>query len=155
MSSVSVDTSRGIEDGHIAARFMKWEILEPRGGQTNLLTTIGPITVKFFVKVIKPIKNGCHGIALFNNDNQLIWATVANHLQLEPGMCTFLHHLPALPVRPGVYYWQVSLFDDDGLIDNWFSVPEMIVATQPIGHSSDMWQGVLNLPCNFSMRQEK
>jgi len=155
MSSISVDASREIEDGNVIARFLKWELLEPRSAQTNLLTAMGPVTVKFMVKVVKPIKNGHHGIALFNNDNQLIWATVANSIKLEPGICTFSHNISTLPVRPGVYYWQVSLFDDNGLIDNWFSVPELIVGTQPIGHASDMWQGVLNLPCNFKVSQEK
>jgi lipopolysaccharide transport system ATP-binding protein len=155
MSSISVDASRTIDDGHVAARFLKWEISEPRDAQANLLKATGPVSVKFIVKVIKGIKNGCHGIALFNNDNQLIWATVANHLQLEPGICTFLHDLPALPVRPGVYYWQVSLYDDNGLIDLWFGLPEMVVATESMGHPLDKWQGVLNIPWNFSVRQEK
>jgi len=154
-SSISVDASREIEEGSAAARFLKWELLEPRSAQTNLLTAIGPVTLRFMVKVVKPIKNGRHGIALFNNDNQLIWATVANSLKLEPGICAFSYYISTLPVRPGVYYWQVSLFDENGLIDNWFSVPEMIVVTQPIGHASDVWQGVLNLPCNFTVSQEK
>lgn len=155
MSSVSLDAGRGFENGPVAARFLKWEVYEPRDAQGNFLRVIGPVTVRFFVKVLKAIKKGRHGIALFNNDNQLIWSTVANHLELNPGIWTLLHDLPSLPIRPGVYYWQVSLFDDDRLIDNWFSVPEMIVVTQPIGHPSDMWQGILNISSSFSMRQEE
>jgi hypothetical protein len=152
---MSIDASREIEGGNVAARFLKWELLEHRSAQTNLLTVTGPVTVKFLVKVVKPIKNGRHGIALFNDDNQLIWATATNSIKLEPGICTFSHNISTLPVRPGVYYWQVSLFDDNGLIDHWFSAPEMIVVTEPLGHPSDRWQGVLNLPCNFTVNQEE
>jgi hypothetical protein len=30
-------------------------------------------------------------------------------------------------------------------------MPELIVATTPLSHPQDEWQGVLNLPCTFSM----
>jgi lipopolysaccharide transport system ATP-binding protein len=153
ISSVFADETRDIKGDHFAARFLKWEIEKAGNGQSNVLTSMGSVKVKFVVKINKCIKNGQHGIALFNSDNQLIWATAVYHLDLEPGICAFQYELPFVPIRPGVYYWNVSLYDDGDPVDVWWGFPEMIVATEPTGHPSDLWQGVLNLPWDFSVRK--
>lgn len=153
ISSISLQASRHLDDDHFIARFLKWEIEKAGNEQSNVLTAIGSVRVKFIVKVNRSIKNGHHGIALFNSDNQLIWATAVYHLELEPGICAFLYELPVLPIRPGVYYWNVSLYDDRDPVDVWWGFPEMIVATEPVGHPLDIWQGVLNLPWHFSVRK--
>jgi len=152
MSSFSPETVREGDDSYMVARFFKWEIVAPRNEQPNVLTSVGPVTLRFLLKVNRPIRKGHHGIALFNSDNQLMWATAVNDLQLEPGVCEFLYEFSTLPVRPGVYYWHVSLYDEKGSVDNWYGVPEMVVATEPVGHPLDMWQGVLNLPWKFRVR---
>jgi lipopolysaccharide transport system ATP-binding protein len=153
MSSMSLETAREMDDSHVAARFLKWEIVEPRNEKPNVLTTMGPVTLRFILKVNRSIRNGHHGIALFSNDNQLMWATAVNYLELEPGICEFHYVFSTLPIRPGLYYWHVSLYNENSLVDVWFGVPEMVVATEPVGHPLDMWQGVLNLPWHFSVRQ--
>jgi lipopolysaccharide transport system ATP-binding protein len=154
MSSISLETSRGNHDEHVAARFLKWEIIESSTKQSNILDVAGPVTVEFTVKINRSIRNGRHGAALYNFENQLIWATVVSNLQLEPGICAFSFKLATLPVRPGVYYWYVSLYEENVLVDLWLSAPEMVVATKPAGHPSDGWQGLLNLPWKFTMRKE-
>src|ERR1019366_218178 len=53
--------------------FTGWEIVEPNGGQLHVLTTLGPLTVKFAVKINQSVRMGHHGIALYNQDRQLIW----------------------------------------------------------------------------------
>ena len=140
-------------DNHASARFIKWEIVEPSDEKPNVLTTTGPVKVRFTVKVNKPVENGRHGVALYNSDSQLMWGTAFNQIRLNPGMGQLEYILPVLPVRPGVYYWYVSLYDDDGIADLWTGVPELAVATQPAGHSLDAWQGLLNLECSFNVRQ--
>src|SRR5262249_47145016 len=54
-------------------RFLKWEIVEPHSSGPNILNTFGPVKVAFTVQVNEPVRNGHHGIALFNQDHQLIW----------------------------------------------------------------------------------
>jgi lipopolysaccharide transport system ATP-binding protein len=154
ISSIFPDGGRHIDSDHFTARFLKWEIEKAGNGQPNVLTSMGPVKVKFILKISRSIKNGHHGIALFNSDNQLIWATAVYHLDLEPGICAFQYELPFLPIRPGVYYWNVSLYDDGDPVDVWWCSPEMIVATEPIGHPLDVWQGFLNLPWHYSVRKE-
>jgi lipopolysaccharide transport system ATP-binding protein len=152
LTSVPLEAARDSADGHVAARFFKWEIIEPRNEQPNVLTSMGPVTLRFVLKTSRPLRNGLHGIALYNNENQLMWGTAVNHLELNPGIHDFVYQLPSLPMRPGAYYWYVSLYDGNHLVDIWYCVPEMIIATEPITHFLDMWQGVLNLPWKFEVR---
>src|SRR5277367_4034254 len=92
-------------------RFVRWEIMEPRENAPNILITLGPVTVRFLVEVHKPVREGHHGIALRNVDNQLIWAWATNDVALAVGEHMFSYSFPMLPVRPGPYSWHVSLYD--------------------------------------------
>ena len=62
----------------------------------------------------------------------------------------FLYRLPSLPLRPGSYNLRVTLYDDQGLIDDWECLPELVIATKPATHPKDEWAGLLNIPCSFS-----
>jgi hypothetical protein len=147
---VAVDQSRGARSSHQKASFRRWQIIEPEGDSQNLLLTLGPVVIQFTVEANKPISNGRHGIALFNVDRQLMWAWEATGLDLEPGMHEFRFKFPVLPLRPGPYYWQVSLWDDIEQIDLWDCIPEMVIATEGHQHPSDEWNGILNVPCEFA-----
>jgi lipopolysaccharide transport system ATP-binding protein len=138
------------------ARFLSWEILEPHGDEPNILTDIAPTTVRFKVEVTEPIRRGHHGIALFSHERQLIWARGVDDLNLEPGVHEFEHSFPMLPLRPGPYCWQVSLYNAvfGDLLDAWECLPQMIVAGDVHQHPSDQWNGVLNLPSNFEVNGE-
>lgn len=136
---------------NVKARFLRWEIVEPRATNPYMLTSLGPVTVKFVVKLNLALQRGHHGIALFNHDNQLIWAWAANNLQLESGEHEFCYTFPMLPLRPGIYFWHVSLYDEGSLNDVWLCSPEMLIATEVYQHPLDQWNGFLNLPCCFAV----
>jgi lipopolysaccharide transport system ATP-binding protein len=139
---------------HVKARFLKWEIVAPRGDQPNVLTDLGPVTIRFLVQVNEPIRLGHHGIALFNSEGQLMWAWAANNLSLDVGMHELRYTFPMLPLKPGSYGWHVSLYDSNGLADVWYGVPEMIVATPSYQHPHDQWNGPLNLPCQLHIHNQ-
>jgi lipopolysaccharide transport system ATP-binding protein len=147
---VAVDQSRGARSSHQKASFRRWQIIEPQGDSQNLLFTLGPVVIQFSVEANRPISNARHGIALFNVDRQLMWAWEATGLDLGPGMHEFRFKFPVLPLRPGPYYWQVSLWDDIEQIDLWDCIPEMVIATEGYQHPSDEWNGILNVPCEFA-----
>lgn len=134
-----------------SAQFLRWEIVEPRSEEPNWVTTSGPVTFKVVVRINKPIKRGRHGIALRDSNNQLIWGWACYHLVLEQGIVEFTYTLPTLPIKPGVYYFYVSLYDDATLLDKWNCVPELIIATVPLTHPRDEWSGILNIPCDFQL----
>ena len=146
--------SRSVGDSAaVRARFLRWEIVEPRVDQPHILSTLGPVRVNFAVQVGEPVRRGHHGIALFNADQQLMWAWATDDLQLEPGFHIFSYSFPMLPLRPGTYSWQVSLWEDKNLLEHWDCLPRMIIATEVHQHPQDEWNGVLNVPASFALQR--
>jgi len=132
--------------------FIGWEIVEPRSEDPNMLTTLGPVRLKFVLRLSKPVSEGHHGIALYNNERQLMWGWATNHLRLAEGIHEFRYSFPTLPLKPGLYNWLVSLFDQGHEVDVWSCVPEMSINTEINQHSYDEWNGVLNVPCQFGVQ---
>ena len=137
------------------ARFVSWEIAEPEGESPNILTNLGPIQIRFRLNIRRPIRHGHHGVALFDMDRRLVWALATDDLSLDPGIVELCYGFPFLPLRPGGYSWQVSLWDDEGSVDLWDAVPEMLIATENYQHSRDEWNGYLNLPSSFSIKPKQ
>jgi hypothetical protein len=117
-----------------------------------MLTSIGSTTIRFVVQISQAIHRGQHGIALFNMDRQLMWGWSKDDVRLEPGLHSFTYTFPMLPLRPGAYAWQVSLWEDKELLELWDCLPEMNIATQGFQDPRDEWNGVLNVPCAFAIR---
>ena len=133
------------------ARFLSWQIVEPRSLDPHVLSCLGEVTIRFVVRLLQPVSNGEHGIALFASDRHLLWARAEQNLTLEPGIHTFSHTFPSLPLRPGAYQWQVSLWDSGEMLDLWDAAPNLNIATEVHQHYSDQWNGILNLPTTFSL----
>jgi lipopolysaccharide transport system ATP-binding protein len=138
----------------VGSRFLGWELLGPELADPHTLSTPGPITARFTLRLSKQVDLGHHGITLYNKDGQVIWANAHDFLQLQPGHHEFCHSFPYLPVSPGVYTWRVSLYDAGDLVDYWDCLPELVVATEPLGHPSDAWASVLNIPSKFQVAQQ-
>ena len=150
--------ARGDTNGHsqdrgtaTKARFLSWEIAEPRPESPHTLATVGPIALKFVVQVTSAVHMGHHSVTLHNHDRQLIWGWAVDNVELEPGVHELRYSFPMLPVRPGPYSWAVSLYEEGQLLDSWECLPEMIVATENFQHRYDHWSGVLNIPSKFSI----
>ncbi|HEY4950907.1 MAG TPA: polysaccharide ABC transporter ATP-binding protein [Candidatus Acidoferrales bacterium] len=135
------------------AQFLRWQIGGSRADQLHVLSSMDPVTVQFWVELAQPVINGEHGVALFNADRQLMWARAAQSLALRPGVHVFSHTFPTLPLRPGAYQWQVSLWDNSAMLDLWDCLPEMTIATEIHQHHMDQWNGVLNIPTKFSHQE--
>lgn len=133
------------------ARFLSWEIVEPRGEAGHLLITEGAFTVKFVVEVNKPIRLGVHGIEINDASGQLLWGNAAYNLNIDRGIHEFVHRLGPLPLKPGPYYWRVTLFDEYERLDMWDCMPEFLVATTPRAHPRDEWAGILNVASEMSI----
>jgi ABC-type polysaccharide/polyol phosphate transport system ATPase subunit len=135
--------------------FRGWEILEPKSSAANLLISMGPVSLRFSLEVAAPVHMGRYGIALFSMDRQLVWAWATDNLELGPGTYDMTHSFPYLPLRPGPYCWQVSLWDHHGLVDLWDCLPELVIATETNQHHDDRWNGILNIPSTFSLSSDK
>ncbi len=153
MSSGNNETPSRSSAAHSKAHFVSWEIVEPRGERPDLLESLGPVTIKFVVDVRQSIRLGHHGAALYNNEGQLIWARAADNLNLREGTHEFYYTFPMLPLRPGVYSWQVSLWNENGMLDLWNCSPELIVASENHQHPLDQWNGILNMPSQIEIHE--
>src|SRR5579862_77215 len=133
------------------ARFLSWEIVEPRAELPHLLTSVGPFTVKFTVEVNEPIRLGIHGIEINDAEGQRLWGNAAYNISLEPGIHEFVHRVGSLPLKPGPYSWRVTLFNEYERIDIWDCIPELMVGAKPQSHPFDEWAGILNIASEFSI----
>src|SRR5208337_574858 len=136
-------------------RFKRWEIASPPSEPAHVLSTLGPVTVNFIAELAHPVTNGVHGVALFNAERQLMWALATQNLVLRPGIHVFSHTLASLPLRPGAYQWQVSLWDNEKMLDLWDCLPELIIATEVHQHHTDEWKGILNIPEQFTITSQE
>ena len=161
VSSYESAMSRGdIGDGEekresgAKTRFLKWQIACPvETANPHHLDSFGETTVHFDFWVNDTLHRGHHGVALFSADRELIWGRAIDHLQLHPGLHRISYTFPSLPLRPGPYFWQVSLWQEYELFDLWDCLPGMIVATPNLQHPRDEWSGVLNIPSEVHLTQ--
>jgi lipopolysaccharide transport system ATP-binding protein len=131
---------------HFKARFLRWEIVEPVGESPHVLEKPGPVVLRFIVDVKSPIRHTHHGIGLYDSDRRLLWGTAREQFQVDVGVHQFVYRLPDLPIKPGAYWWRVSLYDGQDVLDVWECSPDMLVATPPVTHWLDEWAGILNIP---------
>jgi lipopolysaccharide transport system ATP-binding protein len=149
MSSMQSGDGRELPAASKAA-FTGWDLVDPPSGQPYVVADHGPLRVRFRLTVARPLRIRRHGIALYDSDARLLWGTAVDSFSLEPGEHEFTYALASLPLKPGSYFWKVSLFDDAGMVDIYDGVPPMLVATDPLGHPSDEWAGFLNFPYEFA-----
>jgi lipopolysaccharide transport system ATP-binding protein len=134
---------------HTRGYFTGWEIVEQEEPAPHTMAVVGPITVRFTLKLREPVKHASHGIALYNADRQLLWGWASNELSLGAGTHDLIYDFPLLPLKPGIYTWLVSFWDGEELIDMGDMAPEFHVVMPSFQHSLDKWTGLLNLPSEF------
>ena len=140
------------------ARYLGWRIATNDEAHAHTLNSLDPLTLELQLDVRQKLGQAYGGFEIFDVEGQLMWSGSTydegrGDLELAAGRYTFAFGLPLLPLRPGAYRLHASLYEREGhrLLDDWWAMPELIVATTPLSHPQDEWQGVLNLPCTFSM----
>jgi lipopolysaccharide transport system ATP-binding protein len=118
----------------------------------HALTTFGPVVVRFLLQVEEPIRNGHHGLALYDREGRVMWGAGTDNLELDPGTYEIAYRLDALPLKPGPYRWHVSIFNNGRFVNNLDCIPELSVQTPPLGHRRDEFAGVLNVPFTVDFR---
>ncbi len=151
MSVAPVPREARFTGSAVTAKFLSWEVAGSQSVQRNILNSLGPATIRFAIEVHRPIRMGRHGVALYDSEGRLLWAWAAENLQLDPGIHRCGLTFPGIPLRPGAYSWEVSLWDEHGMVDRWNCLPEMIIATENHQHPEDQWNGILNIPCTYAV----
>ena len=135
----------------VKGRFVRWEIVGQ--SEPHTLRRLEPVTIKVTLNVRDTMNAAMHGMALYDHDQRLVWAWASPRLRFEAGEYELRHTFPMLPVRPGRYSWLVTLYDDLERVDWWNCEPDMVVATESHQSHLDDWQGILNVPDHFELRE--
>lgn len=149
LAMVSSERSEGgVRAAGLKARFLTWNI---SGGEfpQHTLMSFDKTAISLEIEVAEELRNAEYGIALYNSERQLIWARAEQGISLGPGRHSLSHTFPMLPLRPGAYQWQVSLWDGGAKLDMWDCAPEMMVISEGQQHYRDEWNGILNIPSEF------
>ncbi|MBS1839690.1 MAG: ABC transporter ATP-binding protein [Acidobacteria bacterium] len=135
------------------AQFVSWNIADPSGRQTHILSSVGRTTLKFYLDVNEPISHIVHGITLYDAERRIIWGWAAYDLAFVPGRHELEYEFPMLPIKAGAYTWMVSLWSGSQQLDMSDMAPDMLVTAESYQHPRDEWSGVLNVPSSFNVRQ--
>jgi len=154
MSAPEQQTAKRILNQKQGARFLSWSLLDALPDAPHTVSSMTPVRVRFLLEVYSPISRGHHGITLYNADRQIVWGWAVDSLEFEPGIVALTYEFPYLPLRPGAYSWNLSLWSDGQNIDMWDGVPDLLIATESHQHPRDEWAGYLNVPSSFSWRHE-
>jgi lipopolysaccharide transport system ATP-binding protein len=133
--------------------FLNWQIVNSGAGPPNTITSLEDVVVEFRLELKRRVNRGVHGIVLYNSDRQIMWGWASYELDLDAGLHELTYKFPVLPLKPGIYTWMVSFWDDHKLIDMGDMVPELQVLTPNLQHPRDEWSGVMNLPVEFRIDQ--
>jgi len=139
--------------GRAGGYFTGWEVADSGTRELNIICGPGPVCIKFTFDASRALQGCFHGIALYNSQDQLIWANGVSHFDLSPGRYEFRYTLDIVPLQPGLYRWLATIYDEAGLVDQWDCTPELVVGTEPLNHARDDWSGILNIPWNFSIHR--
>lgn len=144
--------------GGYRARYAGWRVAGSNAATAHTVDSLEPLTLEVHLDIREKLEQAYGGFEIFDVEGQLMWSGSTHDegrgdLVLDTGRYTFAFGLPLLPLRPGAYRLHASLYEREGhrLVDDWWAVPDLIVATTPLSHSQDEWQGVLNLPFTFSV----
>jgi lipopolysaccharide transport system ATP-binding protein len=135
-------------------QFLGWWVKEgDREPSHELQSSWEPLTVAFLMNVDKPLTSGHMGIGLYDSQGTLVWGTGEDGIELPSGQHELAFSLPSLPLKPGHYRWQVSIWEYSQMLDLWDCNPELLVATEPVTHWIDQFAGVMNIPAKFGTRR--
>ena len=136
--------------GTKGAEFLGWT-LGPVGSSEHAVETFDRVTVRFLLRIDRPLRNVHHGVALYDSQGRVTWGTGTDGLDFEPGLFDLAYTLDSLPLRPGPYRWLVSIYESGNLVDRGDCIPDLAVVTPPLGHRQDDYAGFLNLPYELSI----
>ncbi len=111
-----------------------------------------PCTLKFFLQVNEPVRMGHHGIALYNQDRQLMWGHAADDVRLSAGANPrILLRLPHASPASRFLYLAGKLVRRSRSPGFLGLCSRNDRRHEPVAHKRDEWAGVLNIPSDFSV----
>ena len=137
------------EDGQ-EVRFLSWTLRSDEGKDgSQTLDHFGPVQVEILLDSRRKVRNGHHGLHLYDATGRIVWSVGIDDLDFEPGVHRLVHKLESLPLRPGAYHWYMTLLEKHQFLAEWREAEGLLVTTPLMTHRQDAWAGVLNVPSQF------
>ena len=149
---LSLDTDT-IEQAAGSIAFRPWIIENSQSNELNLDAIPEKTVLRFRAHVKQKIRKGVLFIALRSNDNTILWSNMYHELQLSPGLVDFVHSFERLPLNPGVYVWEIRVFDGDHWSQH-IQIPEFSVVSKEDSNVFDDLKGCLKLNFGFEVQAQ-
>jgi lipopolysaccharide transport system ATP-binding protein len=146
-------SGRSTEEADAGGCFLKWSF--PDGG--NVITnTRDTVRVCADLNVPEPVAGGHFGMVIVNGDGRIVAGWAFDDLDLPDGPMRLVLSLEELPIKPGSYSLQFSLFNSGNnlnggrVMEIWHALPHLVVNSEHVGHPQDRWAGVLNVKASLT-----
>ncbi len=132
--------------------FTSWKIYGSKpSGENHVILSKEPLTLEIELKLKNPVFNGYLTILLNSDDGQNVGGWKINGVRFDSGLYKINCHIPLLPVRPGVYSWNLSLWDGGKKIDITTLYPDLVVSTEDYRGLRGEADLILNIPCEIEI----
>ena len=147
---LSLETDNvGQASGPIA--FRRWIIESSQSNELNLDEVPEKTVLRFRAHVKREIRKGILFIALRSKDNTILWSNMYHELQLSPGLVDLVHSFERLPLNPGIYVWEIRIFDGHHWSEH-VQIPEFSVISKDDSNVFDDLKGCLHLDFSFELQ---
>jgi ABC-type polysaccharide/polyol phosphate transport system ATPase subunit len=133
--------------------FRRWLIEGIESNQLDLDESPDRVALKFRTFVKHEIRNGILFIALRSSDNHILWSAMHHDLHLRPGPVDLVYSFETLPLNPGIYLWEIRVFDGH----HWFEhlqVPELSIVSKTDSNVYGHLKGALNLGVTLDLLEQ-
>jgi ABC-type polysaccharide/polyol phosphate transport system ATPase subunit len=132
--------------------FHRWQVVESQSNVMDLDQTCEKTVINIYAKVNAPIRKGVYIIGLRDANNVMVWSNQYHDVALDPGATVIAHEFARPPLNPGVYIWEIYLYDGEKWLHDVL-VPELSIISkndsQVLGHL----KGFLNLESSFRVER--
>jgi ABC-type polysaccharide/polyol phosphate transport system ATPase subunit len=142
----------GEEAGTDRHCFASWNL----NGEGNTLEDGVPeVCFHFRLRLREPISNGHFGVSVLSESSAVLSGWGFDRVEIPAGDQEVIVRILSLPLRPGSYTLQCSLFNRGNnltgghLVEKWYALPLLVVGTKPVSHPQDRWVGILNIPAEI------
>ncbi|GMQ81794.1 MAG: ABC transporter ATP-binding protein [Rhodothermia bacterium] len=132
--------------------FLQWSFRDGRNVLSNVDDSVDICTE---LKISERIVGGHFGMVIVNDDGRIVAGWAFDDLSLSEGRRQLVLRLNGLPIKPGNYSLQFSLFNHGNnlnggtVVEIWHALPQLIVDSEYYGHPQDQWAGTLNIKASL------
>lgn len=115
-------------------------------------------TVVLCIDVNVPVRviGGHFGASIIGDDGRIVASWAFDEISLPASRIQLTLKLDSLPIRPGNYSLQFSLFNHGNnltggkVLEIWHAAPRLIINSELFGHPQDRWAGPLNIKASLT-----